>query len=149
MYGAQPQIFNGKKGIWCPQSWGVEGVGLNGWQFLDEDYFAAQVATDHGTGAIWGAIVLIYNPAPVKPPSYNFATDLKLGASGPDVLALQQFLAYDGEFNLAPTGYFGVVTEQAVLKFQIKYQLSSVSTLEALGGSIVGPSTRAKLNGLL
>jgi peptidoglycan hydrolase-like protein with peptidoglycan-binding domain len=122
---------------------------MKGWQFLDEDYFAAQIPTNYGTGAIWGAIVLIYNPAPVKPPSYNFANDLKLGASGPDVTALQQFLAYDGVFNLAPTGYYGQITAQAVLAFQLKYLLSSATTLEELGGDVVGPSTRAKLNGLL
>ena len=140
MYARDPQIYAGKKGIWAKQSWGP-GVGMNGWQFLDESYFAA--------GAIWGAIVLIYNPAPVAPPSYTFANDLKLGDTGPDVTALQQFLAYDGEFNLAPTGYFGAITAQAVLRFQLKYSLSSVASLEELGGDICGPATRAKLNSLL
>ncbi len=66
MYGAQPQIYNGKKGLWCPQSWGTV-AGINGWQFINEDYFNA--------GAIWGAIVLIYNPAPVQPPQHTFNTD--------------------------------------------------------------------------
>src|ERR1019366_1337787 len=32
MYGAQPQIYNDKKGIWCPQSWGFE-AGIKGSQF--------------------------------------------------------------------------------------------------------------------
>jgi hypothetical protein len=140
MFGAQPQIYNGKKGIWCPQSWGA-AVGLNGWQFLDENYFAA--------GGIWGAIVLIYNSAPVAPPQHTFSADLKLGDTSEDVKALQQYLAYDGEFTLTPTGYYGPITEQAVLKFQIKYKLASLATLEELGGGVVGPATRAKLNSLI
>jgi hypothetical protein len=140
MYGVQPQIYNSKKGLWCPQSWG-SGAGINGWQFLDEDYFAAN--------AIWGAIVLIYNPAPVQPPQHTFSTDLALGQSGEEITALQQFLAYDGEFNLAPTGYYGSITAGAVLKFQLKYALSSTATLEELGGQVVGPASRQKLNSLL
>jgi len=140
MYARDPQIYNGKKGLWAKQSWGP-GVGLNGWQFLDQDYFAA--------GGIWDAMVLIYNPSPVAPPSYTFAADLKQGQSGPDVTALQQFLAYDGEFNLTPTGYYGAITAQAVLRFQIKYGLGSVASLDELGGEVVGPATRGKLNTLL
>jgi hypothetical protein len=140
MYARDPQIYNGRKGLWAKQSWGP-GVGVNGWQFLDESYFAAS--------AIWGAIVLIYNPVPVQPPSYTFAADLKLGDTGPAVTALQQFLAYDGEFNLAPTGYFGAITAQAVLAFQLKYLVGTATTLDELGGDVVGPATRAKLNGLL
>jgi Putative peptidoglycan binding domain len=140
MYGAQPQIYNGKKGIWCPQSWGA-GAGLNGWQFLDAAYFAAN--------AIWSAVVLVYNPTPVQPPQHVFSANLALGESGADVLALQQYLAYDGEFNLTPTGYYGPITAQAVLRFQIKYGLASIATLDELGGNICGPATRAKLNTLL
>lgn len=140
MYGAEPQIYSGKKGIWCPQSWGL-GAGMNGWQFLDEDYFAS--------GAIWAAVVLIYNPAPTQPNKHAFDVDLHIGDQNADVLALQQYLAYDGEFALAPTGYFGQITSQAVLKFQIKYALASVTSLEELGGGTVGPATRAKLNSLI
>jgi hypothetical protein len=57
--------------------------------------------------------------------------------------------AYDGEFNLTPTGYYGPITAQAVLRFQIKYSLSSIATLDELGGNSCGPATRAKLNTLL
>jgi hypothetical protein len=140
MYGAQPQIYQGKKGIWCPQSWGTE-AGLNGWQFIDEDYFAS--------GAVWAAMVLIYNPNPVQPPQHTFNVDIKLGDRGPEVLALQQYLAYDGCFNVEPTGYYGQITAQAVLRFQIKHQVASLATLEELGGHVCGPATRASLNALL
>jgi hypothetical protein len=140
MYAATPQIRNGVKGIWAKQSWGPS-VGLNGWQFIDEDYFAS--------GAVWGAVVLIYNPAPVAPPQHTFSVDLKLGETGPEITALQQYLAYDGEFALAPTGNFGPITAQAVLAFQIKYRLAAVATLDELGGDVAGPATRAKLNSLI
>lgn len=140
MYGAQPQIYNGKKGIWCPQSWGLD-AGIKGWQFIDEDYFNA--------GAIWGAIVLIYNPTPTLLPVHTFNTDLHFGDQSAEVLMLQRYLAYDGEFNVAPTGFYGSISSQAVLKFQAKYNLASLAALEELGGNIVGPATRAKLNSLI
>lgn len=140
IYAAEPQVYNGKKGIWCAQSWGT-GAGLNGWQFIDEAYFAS--------GAIWAAIVLIYNAAPVQPPQHSFTTDLKLGQTGDDVYALQEYLAYDGDLTVKPTGYYGQITAQAVLRLQLKYGVASAASLEELGGHIVGPATRAKLNSLL
>lgn len=140
LYGAQPQIYNGKKGIWVCNSWG-KNVGINGWQFINEDHFTE--------GAVWGAMVLIYNPTPEKPPQHVFNTDIKLGDDGAEVLALQQYLAYDGEFNVTPNGHYGAITSQAVLSFQLKYALASSATLEELGGHIVGPATRAKLNSLI
>lgn len=140
MYGAHPQIYNGKKGIWCAQSWGTD-AGINGWQFIDEAFFRS--------GRVWGAIVLIYNPTPVGVPQHTFNTDIKYGDQGPEVLALQEYLAFDGEFLVKPTGFFGAITANAVLKFQLKYQLASLSTLEELGGHIVGPATRAKLSTLV
>lgn len=140
LYGAQPQIYNGKKGVWVCESWGTS-VGLNGWQFISEDHIAS--------GALWGAIVLIYNPTPQKPPQHVFNADIKLGDDGAEVLALQQYLAYDGEFSVTPNGHYGAITSQAVLNFQLKYALASTATLEELGGHIVGPATRAKLNSLI
>lgn len=137
MYAGKPEIFNGKKGIWAAQSWG-EAVGLQGWQFLDEDYFAS--------GSIWGAIVLIYNPNPAPPPGHRFTRNIAMGERSDEVLALQQVLAYDGELNVAPTGYYGPITAQAVLKYQIKNVVADPATLAELGGHVVGPATRAALN---
>lgn len=139
MAGLIPGIFQGEKGIWCKQSWGT-AAGQNGWQFLNADYFAS--------GAILDGMVYVITPKPVAPPAHTFNTDLHQGDTSPDVTALQQLLAFDGEFALAPTGYYGSITAQAVLKFQIKYQLASLATLAELGGDVVGPATRAKLNSL-
>lgn len=140
MYAGKAFLENGVKKIWAKQSWGP-GVGINGWQKLDEEYFAS--------GNIYAGIALLYNPVPTALPQHTFSSDLKLGDAGPEITALQTFLAYDGCFNLSPTGYYGAITEQAVLKFQIKYQVASLATLAELGGSRVGPATRKKLNELL
>jgi hypothetical protein len=141
MYAGKSFVENGVKKIWAKQSWGPEAApDNNSWQKLDQAYFNA--------GGIWSAITMIYNPQVTALPQYVFNVDLRLGDESPDVLALQQFLSYDDCFNLAPTGYYGSITAQAVLKFQIKYQLASLATLDELGGNTVGPATRAKLNTL-
>ena len=62
------------------------------------------------------------------------------------MLLLQQILAYDGELKVAPTGYYGPITAQAVLKYQIKNVVADPATLVELGGHVVGPATRAALN---
>lgn len=139
IYAGKAFMEGGVKKIWCKQSWGP-GVGLNGWQKLDQAYF--------NSGALWSAMVLVVSDRPIAPPTHVFSTDIKLGMQNSDVSALQTLLAYDGEFNIAPTGYYGAITAQAVLKFQIKYNIASIATLEELGGDVVGPATRAKLNQL-
>lgn len=139
MYGGKAFLVNGVKTIYAKQSWGSE-IPNNGWQMLDQAYF--------DSGAIWSAMALIVSPKPASLPQHVFNTDIYLGDTGSEVTALQTFLAYDGCLNVAPTGYYGPVTEQAVLKFQLKYGLGSYASLEQLGGGIVGPTTRAKLNSL-
>lgn len=141
IYFGKAFMENGVKKVWGKQSWGPSAAPLtNGWQKLDQAYFDA--------GGVWSAITMLYNPAVLTPPQHAFSVDLKVGTTSSDVMALQQMLAYDGELTVAPTGYYGSITEQAVLKFQIKYQLATLATLDELGGSVVGPATRAKLNSL-
>jgi peptidoglycan hydrolase-like protein with peptidoglycan-binding domain len=75
-------------------------------------------------------------------PAFAFASfdrPLSLGATGPDVSALQQILKDKGFYAYPEiTGYYGQVTLQAVADFQ------KSQGLEPLG--YVGPSTRALLN---
>lgn len=142
MYAGKAFLENGVKKIWAKQSWGPEAAPTNnGWQKLDEAYFKS--------GEIWGATIMIYNPVVTQLPEYTFTKQFAMGSSGPDVMALQQYLSYDGEFKLAPTGYYGAITAQAVLKFQIKYSIASLPELASLAGKNVGPATLAKLNTLL
>ena len=65
---------------------------------------------------------------------------MELEARGEQVLLLQKILATDGAVYPEGTvsGYFGPLTEKAVLRFQKKYGM------EQLG--VVGPKTRVKLN---
>ena len=131
---------NGQKAIGILNSWGL-AVGEAGWQWLNEDYF--------NSGDILGGMVLIFNPKPVALPQHQFEFDLEEGMQNADVMALQTLLAYDGEFNLTPTGFYGPVTCAAVEKFQTKYQIAPTEEIELLQGRQVGPATRAKLNSMV
>ncbi len=78
--------------------------------------------------------------APITKPLWKGVTDAQ-------VKILQQFLAYDT--SIYPlglvSGYFGGLTEAAVQKFQVKYNLAKPGD-SAYG--FVGPMTRAKINSL-
>jgi peptidoglycan hydrolase-like protein with peptidoglycan-binding domain len=72
--------------------------------------------------------------------SDEFSQSLYIGLKGDDVYALQKYLA--GDKSIYPegkvTGYFGPLTEKAVIAFQKKHGLEGVG--------VVGPKTRAILN---
>lgn len=76
----------------------------------------------------------------------QFSMNLKRGSGGPEVTRLQEFLKNPpfGGPDIYPegivTGYFGVLTEKAVKRFQAKYGIEQAG--------LVGPKTRAKLNSL-
>lgn len=66
---------------------------------------------------------------------------LKYGMQGNDVKELQNALAKLGYFNTTPTGYFGSITRDAVIKFQKANNLTP--------DGIVGPLTQKTIQGLL
>jgi PKD repeat protein len=70
---------------------------------------------------------------------------LKRGASGDDVMRLQQFLATDPaiypEGNVS--GYYGALTEAAVQRWQAKFKIVSSGTPASTGYGITGPRTAA------
>lgn len=72
-------------------------------------------------------------------PSTKFVSQLSLGMTSSEVMALQKILMYFGFMNVA-TGYYGPVTQNAVKDFQTFYGLQPVGE--------VGPQTRAVLNGM-
>lgn len=49
---------------------------------------------------------------------FAFTRDLTVGASGADVTELQNFLAAEGFFSVAATGYFGSITQASVAAWQ-------------------------------
>lgn len=69
---------------------------------------------------------------------YLFDTDFGIGTSGQDVTELQTRLTSEGYFTATPTGYFGPITQSAVMGYQ------SAHGIPATG--FVGPLTRAMLN---
>ena len=72
---------------------------------------------------------------------------LKPGMSGDDVLRLQQFLATDRSVypEASATGYYGVLTQAAVQRWQIKNNIVSTGSAETTGFGVVGPRTAAAI----
>lgn len=57
-----------------------------------------------------------------------FSTDLKFGDRGEAVKDLQEFLVYEGSYiEKLISGYFGLLTRNAVMNFQKKYNITPVS----------------------
>jgi parallel beta-helix repeat protein len=71
--------------------------------------------------------------------TYNFTANLRAGATGADVNALQQILIDAGFLKIAaPTGFFGPLTMAAVKQFQTAHNIPATG--------FVGPLTIAALN---
>lgn len=70
--------------------------------------------------------------------SYHFALSLFVGSRGEEVRQLQLRLAQEGHFHTDATGYFGPITEAAVIAYQRAHLIDPVG--------VVGPITRAALN---
>ena len=83
--------------------------------------------------------------------NFAFLKTLRKGNSGAEVKKLQEILASTpGVYpEKLITGYFGALTRQAVQRFQVKYGLAFSGDESTTGYGLVGPKTRAKLNGLL
>jgi len=79
-----------------------------------------------------------------------FSRALRLGSRGSDVSTLQTLLVKEGVYPAGiVSGYFGKLTQQAVIAFQEKYQNDVLAPYGlAHGTGIVGIATRAKLNQL-
>ncbi len=129
-------LIGGKKFLSFDNSWGIT-PGNNGQQFLGEEY----------QPFIYGGIYTIAQSKAdglliPQPPVYKWSEQLQAGASGPDVLALQQALQSLGMFPITslikPTGFFGGLTQQGVKLFQASFDIPQTG--------IVGPLTLKELN---
>lgn len=88
----------------------------------------------------------------------HFYADMGKGASGPDVMRLQQFLNMDAETRVAAAGvgspgqetqYYGSLTAAAVSKFQVKYRAEILTPLGLVNPTgYFGASSRAKANAI-
>lgn len=95
----------------------------------------------------------LLSPGPLPPEaiplSGTYRTPLSRRMSSPDVRALQTLLKAQGADIYREglvTGYFGLLTEQAVQRLQVKY---GIATSADPGFGRVGPKTRALLNSLI
>lgn len=89
---------------------------------------------------------------------YTWTRSLNMGATGMDVMKLQQFLNADAATQVAATGagsagneteYYGPATGAAVAKFQEMYRADILSPLGLVNSTtFFGPSTMAKANSL-
>ena len=74
----------------------------------------------------------------------KFKNNLKLGITSQEVRRLQDVLKRMNFLRVEPTGYYGPVTQNAVLKMQLKYGL--IANSNSAGAGEVGPATRRLLN---
>jgi len=89
-----------------------------------------------------------YSPIP---PGYKFENNLDLNDRNEDVKYLQKFLEYQEFFPAdTNTGYFGNITNKAVIKFQEEYSDEILKPWGiSYGTGHVGRTTIAKLNKFL
>lgn len=140
--------IDGKRYLLIEDSWGPE-YGKGGRRLISEDFFAARN---------WFAGYIMNfkfdDSKDDNKPRHAFPNDLKYSPvvhyGNADVIALQDILKYEGLFpkNIESTGWYGSVTADAVLKFQLKYKVAPEAELRELAGKVVGPKTREALNQL-
>ncbi len=104
-----------------------------------------------------GGTVTAPTPTPTPTPTYGgtgacpqLYRTLRMGVSGSDVSALQAFLASDLAVypEAEVTGYFGMLTQNAVQRFQGKHGIVSSGSPDSTGFGAVGPATRATIAAL-
>jgi len=70
--------------------------------------------------------------------TYNFTEFLGVGSQNAQVTELQKYLTAKGFYSGSITGYFGTLTEEAVVKYQAAHGITQAG--------YVGTNTRAALN---
>jgi len=94
--------------------------------------------------------VAVLTPTPASTATTIFTKFLSFGTKHDEIKKLQEYLAQDK--SIYPeglvTGYYGLLTQSAIQKFQCKYNIVCEGTSETTGYGNVGPKTRAKLNEL-
>ncbi|MCK5461019.1 peptidoglycan-binding protein [Candidatus Gracilibacteria bacterium] len=78
---------------------------------------------------------------------FHFEKDLTKGKRSADVFKLQEMLIQKEFMNHVPTGYFGKITKEALILFQLEEGL--IKNRSSVGAGIVGPQTRECLNELI
>jgi hypothetical protein len=139
-------LIKGKKFLIIEDSWGPKH-GLGGQRLISEEFFAKR---NFFAGYLMN---FQFDQKPATKPTARFRVPMEYSPTFrvvEDVRKLQDILKYEGLFpqNVESTGYYGSVTAKAVLEFQLKYAVASVTELKALGGKVCGSATLDKLNKL-
>lgn len=123
----------------------------------DEDSYKPphkRFAYDYGINySVKGVIYLKRLTAPVMPPppiAHQWTKAMHFGETSDDILKMQQLLQAKGYFkaNVKPTGYYGLITAEAVLKLQQQYRVADGVSLRMWGGRNVASLTLPILNKL-
>ena len=169
IYGAILLGFRGSNGGWrsiiirkpeiTEEQWGHaiagEGFevdyidGLNQWGEKYHDKGRLKIPSDYEPVEAWAVLTDLPNnwkeliPNKEDKPKYQFVYDLMFGQTNQQVVALQNCLKYEGcmSKDTPSTGYFGIITLNAVKLFQGRYNITPVK-------GYVGIKTRTKLNQL-
>ena len=89
------------------------------------------------------------DPTPYLPPVEEFQSPIKFGDESYDVEKLQAFLIRNKYMQpVSKLGYYGKLTQEAVLKFQIEHCNLSWYERTVLRGKLVGNKTLSMLNKL-
>lgn len=131
--------FNGVQYLVIEDSWGKFGK-YDGQRLITREFF---------NDAVYMAYSLVdfkYSKLDQKFEPFNVG--LQYGQTGAEIARLQDYLRSRGTFprNTKSTGYYGQITAQAVLAFQITYSVDSLANLNLLKGRHVGPKTLAAIN---
>lgn len=108
-------------------------------RYLSEDFISKRC---------YGAMYFINKPNKriSHKPIYTFRNSMRFGERSEDVKMLQKCLRYDKYFDFEPSGYYGAITANAVLKFQKEHGIQPESEIEELKGRLVGQKTLSALN---
>lgn len=158
--GVDFALVGGRKSIIIDDSWG-SSFGAAGQRVLDEDFFSkrnwylayalnfvfddqSQTDTAKPHHAFLNPLVFIEWDTVANKPKDPALND----AQKAHVIALQDILKYEGFFpkNVESTGYYGAITADGVLKWQIKHNVAPLSELNELAGRRVGNRTVLALN---
>jgi hypothetical protein len=120
-------------------------------QFDSYDKYIKTLSNDYPMPYILKGVVIekTLAPAPViSPIDHSFNKDLNYGDRSKEVSWLQKALIFQG-YKTFDTGYYGVLTAQAVSDFQWKYKVANPITLLWNRGRYFGPATRTKMNEII
>lgn len=144
--------YNGVRYLVIEDSWGNWGNGRQmdaletllaerGQRLVSEDFFK------DGVFLAYDLLSFTYEqeqPQPFAP----FKVRMQYGQTNTEVARLQDYLRAKGLFpqGTKSTGYYGNITAQSVLAFQIKYSVDNIAVLNSLKGRFVGPKTLQVIN---